>query len=272
MIDRPSLVNYVRGPVFGGAISLAQMSGITIVLDEWERRHLEDKRWLADMLGTTVWETNKSMQPVREAYYLNTPVMWAAPSGPAEAYRRTLRYYPFYGRGYVQLTWEDNYRKMTRLLRDRFGIDFVQEPDAVMRPDIACAIMFEGMLRADSHFGDFTGVALEDYFNDHTEDWVGARRIINSLDHADEIADISKLWYAGLGGPSYRRMLKLGDKGTDVQLVQDTLNKLGFSCGKPDGDFGQNTRLAIISFQRSKKLGVDGQVGPQTYEALNIQH
>ncbi len=43
--------------------------------------------------------------------------------------------------------------------------------------------MFEGMLDADSSFGDFTGVALDD-FNDRTDDPVSAHKIINGLDRA----------------------------------------------------------------------------------------
>jgi hypothetical protein len=159
---------------------------------------------------------------------------------------------------------------MTQLLYPRFGVDYVKNPDAVMRMDHAVAIMFEGMLRADSHIGDFTGVSLEDYFNDHSEDWINARRVINGTDRAEEIADLSKLWYAGLGGPSHKRSLRMGDSGSDVKEVQTALSGLGFNSGAIDGNFGQRTKLAVIDFQRSKKIGVDGEVGPQTRSALNV--
>jgi ribosomal protein S15P/S13E len=49
--------------------------------------------------------------------------------------------------------------------------------------------MIEGMTRGISNRGDFTGVSLENYFNNHKEDPINARRIINGLDQAKKIAD-----------------------------------------------------------------------------------
>ena len=48
---------------------------------------------------------------------------------PSEEWRRThLRYFPYYGRGYVQLTWQNNYRTYSSLL----GVDRVNNPDLVL--------------------------------------------------------------------------------------------------------------------------------------------
>lgn len=173
MIDRRAFFDGIRPDLFGGNLTQDQVSGIDAILDEWGARKLTDLRWLAYMLATTYHETNKTMQPVREAYWLSED--WR---------RRNLRYYPWYGRGYVQLTWEENYRKMGRLL----GVDLVGNLDLAMDPHIAAAIMFEGMMKADSTVGDFTGKCLEMYFNDFLDDPVGARRIINGTDKADLIA------------------------------------------------------------------------------------
>lgn len=173
MIDRKAFFDGIRPDLFGGNLTQDQVSGIDAILDEWEARKLTDLRWLAYMLATTYHETNKTMQPVREAYWLS------------ETWRRNnLRYWPWYGRGYVQLTWEENYRKMGRLL----GVDLLGNLDLAMDPHIAAAIMFEGMMQAESTVGDFTGKCLEMYFNDTTDDPVGARRIINGTDKADLIA------------------------------------------------------------------------------------
>lgn len=173
MIDRKAFFDGIRPDLFLGTLTQAQVAGIDAILDEWEARKLKDLRWLAYMLATTYHETNATMQPVREAYWLSED--WR---------RRNLRYYPWYGRGYVQLTWEENYRKMGRLL----GVDLLGNLDLAMDPHIAAAIMFEGMLMAESGFGDFTGKCLEMYFNDTTDDPVGARRIINGTDKAELIA------------------------------------------------------------------------------------
>jgi putative chitinase len=173
MIDRKAFFDGVRPDLFGGTLTQEQVGGIDAILDEWDARKLTDLRWLAYMLATTYHETNKTMQPVREAYWLSED--WR---------RRNLRYYPWYGRGYVQLTWEENYRKMGCLL----GVDLVGDLDLAMEPHTAAAIMFEGMMKAESSFGDFTGKCLEMYFSDTVNDPVGARRIINGTDKADLIA------------------------------------------------------------------------------------
>lgn len=173
MIDRKAFFDGARPDLFGGTLTQDQVRGVDAILDEWDARKLTDLRWLAYMLATTYHETNKTMQPVREAYWLSED--WR---------RRNLRYYPWYGRGYVQLTWERNYREMGRLL----GVDLLGNLDLAMDPHVAAAIMFEGMTMAESSVGDFTGKCLEMYFNDTTDDPVGARRIINGTDKADLIA------------------------------------------------------------------------------------
>ena len=98
------------------------------------------------------------------------------------------------GKGLVQLTWRFNYRRMGQLLK----LPLEDNPDLAMKPDVAVKIMFEGMLRAESFRGDFTGKSLEDYFNSKTTDWINARRIINGTDKASEIANIAKFFYADL--------------------------------------------------------------------------
>lgn len=265
-IDRALLINTVRPTVFGGALSLGQSAGLAAIIDEWESRpELTDERWLADILGQGFWESAQTLQPVREAFYLNPPGPdQNGPIGPAEAFRKTLSYYPFYGRGLIQDTWEDNYRKMQMILQPRFpGLDLVGNPDAALQMDISVASMFEGMIR-----GTFTGAKLGDYFNSTTCDWPNSRRIVNGTDHMDQIANICQCFWAGLGGTPYERDLHEGDSGQDVKLVQVALQKDGFLTGDVDGVFGPATRMAVFGFQRSRGLTIDGVVGPITREEL----
>ena len=89
----------------------------------------------------------------------------------------------------MQLTWAENYKTMSSLL----GIDLLNNPDLALDPAVAAKIMFEGMIR-----GTFTGKSLATYFSDHVSDWRNARKIINALDHADEIAAVAKQFFAAL--------------------------------------------------------------------------
>jgi N-acetylmuramoyl-L-alanine amidase CwlA len=61
--------------------------------------------------------------------------------------------------------------------------------------------------------------------------------------------------------------LKLGSKGTEVKQLQAILNKLNFVV-KVDGDFGNNTKLALIKFQKANKLVADGIYGNATESAM----
>jgi putative chitinase len=82
--------------------------------------------------------------------------------------------------------------------RPRFSIDLEEGSDRALQLDIAVAVMFEGMLDADSSFGDFTGVALDDFFNERTDDPVNARKIINGLDRAELIAGYHRQFLTAL--------------------------------------------------------------------------
>jgi peptidoglycan hydrolase-like protein with peptidoglycan-binding domain len=59
--------------------------------------------------------------------------------------------------------------------------------------------------------------------------------------------------------------------GTLVKKLQVKLKELGFDPGPKDGKFGAMTEAAVIAFQLSKSLVVDGEVGPETTRALEIE-
>ena len=65
-------------------------------------------------------------------------------------------------------------------------------------------------------------------------------------------------------------LLKLGSIGQDVIELQQKLTDKGFSPGAIDGDFGENTKQAVIAFQLSVGLTADGIVGPRTRKALGL--
>jgi len=65
------------------------------------------------------------------------------------------------------------------------------------------------------------------------------------------------------------RLYSVGSHGPEVGDIQDRLAALGFSSnGDERTRFGEATRLAVIGFQRAKRLDPDGIVGPETWRAL----
>lgn len=182
MIDRKA---FFAGIKQGGpfkTMTQGQVDGCNAILDEWEKRELTDSRWLAYMLATAKWETANTMQPIREYG-----------RGKGRKYGRPVNGKVYYGRGYVQLTWSYNYKKMGDLL----DVDLLGDPEMALDPEVASGILFEGMIR-----GSFTGKKLDSYFNDDTTDWINARRIINGTDKAGPIAAIAKQFYADIEAAS----------------------------------------------------------------------
>lgn len=130
----------------------------------------------AYVLATVEHETAGTFQPIEEGDY---------PGGPKnlKAFQQKLRYYPYFGRGYVQLTWRANYQKYGQLL----GVDLVNHPELAKLPNVALFVLVHGFKT-----GAFTGKKLSDYINNQKSDFVNARRCINGLDKAEHIASLAK--------------------------------------------------------------------------------
>lgn len=158
-----------------------RQAAIQAIIQEARRHGIDSKAQIAYILATVEHETAGSFQPVKEAYFLGEP--------KAENHRKTLRYYPYYGRGYVQLTWDYNYRAYSTLL----GMDLVNQPDLAMRPDISLFILIDGMKR-----GVFAGCPLQKYISGSKVDFLNARRIINGTDKAQHIAGLANNWNTNL--------------------------------------------------------------------------
>lgn len=62
--------------------------------------------------------------------------------------------------------------------------------------------------------------------------------------------------------------LSFGSKGEEVKTLQTTLNTLGYDCGKIDGIFGEQTRLALRQFQYEFSLDETGVLDDNTADAI----
>jgi predicted chitinase len=100
----------------------------------------------------------------------------------------------FAGRGFVQLTGRNNYRKAGSAI----GVDLLKEPTRAEEPTIAARILIWGMAT-----GAYTGKANRDYLSKDPPDYVNARRIINGTDKASLIAGYGKTFAAALTAAGY---------------------------------------------------------------------
>ena len=102
-----------------------------IIADALDARSLYERDIARAVIATVAIETggpdlSKRFTPVREAYWM--PESWR---------QANHRYYPHDGRGYIQLTWESNYRAAGEAL----GIDLLSQPDRAMEPETAARVL-----------------------------------------------------------------------------------------------------------------------------------
>ncbi len=157
--------------------------GDTELLIEEASKHGLLRNQCAYLLATAYWETARTMRPVIEAYWLSE-----------EWRKKHLRYWPWYGRGFVQLTWENNYKRAAK--ETRVAMD--KDPDMALNPAVAAQVAVIGMKE-----GWFTGKKLSDYITLKNSDFRNARRIINGIDKAGEIAEYAKQYDALLKASGY---------------------------------------------------------------------
>lgn len=192
-IDLATFFNEVRHDPFNGRLSASQVAGMEAKLKVFKEHGLPIS-WAAYAMATSFHETAQRMQPVREG--LSASDSWR---------RRNLRYYPWYGRGDVQLTWEDNYKKADREL----GLNgaLVENLDLALDPDISAKIMTRGMLEG-WFSGDKNGRhTLARHLPSEGEASRGqfkqARRIVNLMDKADMIAGYAVRFQSALKKAGY---------------------------------------------------------------------
>ena len=62
--------------------------------------------------------------------------------------------------------------------------------------------------------------------------------------------------------------LSMDSTGEDVVILQETLQELGYDITMIDGEFGNETKAAVESFQRDQNINVTGIVNNETWRAL----
>lgn len=159
--------------------------GDTRLIIETCKQHGLLRNQAAYVLSTAWHESAHTMKPVREY--------------GGEAYLKSKKYYPYVGMGYVQLTWKDNYEKASK----RLGVDFVSNPKLLLKPEHAAKILVIGM-QEGWFAGDKQGRhKLDRYITLQRSDFRTARKIVNGMDRADDIARYAKEYEALLKAEGY---------------------------------------------------------------------
>jgi len=163
----------IRPDPFDGELTQQQVDGLNILLGMWEGgftgADTRDLRHLAYILATVFHECATTMWPITEY--------------GSQSYLEGKDYWPFIGRGFVMITWEDNYRNASEKLSLTGDRDLVDHPELALDSLIAARILFRGMAE-----GWFTSKKLSQYFNEGKDDPVNARQIVNGNDDDDLIA------------------------------------------------------------------------------------
>ena len=158
------------------------------IINYWnDHPNMEDRRWLAYVMATAYHETR--LRPVREGFKTSDK---AARKHVRWMYNKRIISQPYhladretgqvyYGRGYVQLTWAQNYKKMGKAIG--MGDQLYRNPDLVLNPDIASKVLFVGMLQGHFRYSKRRRPRgkqkLRLFFNKSSSNWYGARNIIN---------------------------------------------------------------------------------------------
>ncbi len=180
----------LRRNLCGGRLTSVQVEGISAITTSWVAHgDAENKAQLAYVLATAFHETAGRFQPVRETLASSDEQAiqrlerafqaGRLPQVSTPYWRRDANGKSWFGRGFVQLTFQRNYQTLGKAL----GIDLPGNPDLALEMAVAADILVVGM-----RDGLFSGRKLSDYFAKDRADWTNARRIVNGLDRADVVA------------------------------------------------------------------------------------
>lgn len=149
-------------------------------------------------------------------------------------------------------------------------------------------------ISADSMIGkcsgvssDFTDISVGEFLwmKGHCGVYMGGGKVIESSPkwkNGVQVTDLTarnwlkhgKLLYIDYDGEEVKNTVKIelsvlsrGSKGEQVKTLQRLLNAFGSSLAV-DGDFGSKTCDALKTYQKSKKLEVDGMCGIKSWESL----
>lgn len=125
MINKVQFYQSIRDKGLFKTLTDTQVKSIDAIIFECEKQGIEDMRQVAYIMATAYWEAHNPRKPELRM----TPMKEFG----GESYLKGKKYYPYFGRGFSQLTWDYNYRKEAK----RLGLDLMNNPDLILDIPIA---------------------------------------------------------------------------------------------------------------------------------------
>lgn len=165
-----------------------QRDPLNFLLDKLETSVFQDLREWAYIFATVKRETADTFRPVIEGYWLKIDRVkklykyyeTANIKALATIFPNGVNSPTYEGRGRVQTSHDYNYKKIGKIL----GIDLFNHPELALEDEADWKILELGFSQ-----GIWTQKKLSDYINAETTDFINARKVVNGLDHAKEIAE-----------------------------------------------------------------------------------
>ena len=208
--DKKRFYDIIR-PFFG-SLSQEQVDGMEGIFKAFDEVGDKDVDTLAYALATAYHETGKRMVPVREGFAKtdkgargavaklaakrgpnSAPAKYGQPAGPYG--------HVYYGRGHVQLTWHENYKRSSK----DAGVDLEKFPDKMLDPTISARVLIKGTMDGRWN-GQGKGIDFYEGTDDKLsrEEATQARRLVNVQDKALTIAVYFEHFYNALKSSGFK--------------------------------------------------------------------
>ena len=220
-MDRKAFFDAVRRRLFKRGLRQEQVDGINGILRAFVTHGDGREKTLAYALATAYHETGRKMAPVREGF--------AKTDAGARRIVRRRKYgkaeppygHVYYGRGQVQLTWKENYRRSS----PDAGVDLVRYPDKALDPVIGARILIKGLI--DGRWNG-RGKGIAHYLpTNGRDDLKNARRTVNITDKWQSIGGYYSHFLAAIraaGGvpeSAYQPVIAVKEPSTPPEAAQE---------------------------------------------------